>query len=237
MFEHQIITLALDDGMYQALEQAIHVSVKQADKEPQRRKPAKRGHGIPPEQLDHILSMAEMAYFNEEWSEAVKIYTGLLESGVDLPPFVDARLALCFSSMNDWEASFDHAVKSYETHPAEAAAYVAMAKNTIILASLPESGLRWLQLASQALNIPKNVMKELKLELEETIIVSTSCPFCFCSCCPSECHLTQFTFDHTSLLQMNKKSAMLCHSCSRYESKVLPSITADLHTSMLTSYH
>ena len=173
MYENQVSVLSLDDGLYHALEQAIREGVKQADKQPQRRKPSKRGGGIPPEQLDHMLAMAEMSYFNQEWNEAVRTYQGLLESGADLPPFVDARLALSFACLNDWEASFEHACKSYETHPTEAAAYIAMAKNTIIFTSLPQAGLRWLELASQALNIPKNVMRDIRTELEETAVIST----------------------------------------------------------------
>lgn len=169
-----INSLSLDDDLFRSLDKVLAQAVQYADKNPVKRKPSKRSGGIPQEQLDMLLESGDQAYLNEEWTDAVKIYMDLLESGADLPPFVDARLALCYACLGEWEPSIEHATKSYENNPAEAAAYVAMAKCTVLSVSMPDSGLRWLQLASKAVNIPDRIFKETKSELEEVLILSTS---------------------------------------------------------------
>jgi tetratricopeptide (TPR) repeat protein len=173
MFEPQINILALDDGLYQSLDKALGRALQYADKEPPKRKPSKRSGGIPQEQLDMILETADVAYLNEDWTEAVRTYMELLESGADLPPYLDARLSLSYASLNEWEPAFEHATRSYEKTPAESAAYIAMAKCCNLIVSMPEAGLRWLQLAIKALNAPMRVLKETKAELEEVVILST----------------------------------------------------------------
>jgi len=170
---HHMNALALEDSLFRSLEKALSQAVQHVDKDPAKRKPSKRSGGIPQEQLDMLLESGDQAYLNEEWSDAVKIYMDLLESGADLPPFVDARMALCYASLGEWEPALEHAMKSYENNPAESAAYIAMAKCCVLSVSMPDSGLRWLQLASKALNIPDRVFKDTKAELEEVSILST----------------------------------------------------------------
>ena len=171
-----INNLALEEGHFRSLDKALTQAVQYAEKDPAKRKPSKRSGGIPQEQLDMLLEGGDQAYLNEEWADAVKIYMELLESGADLPPFVDARLALCYACIGDWEPAIEHATKSYENNPAEAAAYIAMAKCTMFSVSMPDAGLRWLQLASKAIHIPDRVFKETKAELEEVAMLSTYPP-------------------------------------------------------------
>lgn len=174
MFEPRLSVLALDGGLYETLEKAITVAVQQAPNKVAKRKTSKRGAAIPQEQLDDILGTGEESYMNEEWAEAIRTYSELLESGADLPPFIGARLALSFTLVGDWEQAFEHATKSYENNPAESAAYIAMARCAVLgIASMPEAGLKWLQLASKANNIPERIFNETKQELEETVVQST----------------------------------------------------------------
>jgi hypothetical protein len=170
--ELQINTLALEDGLYAQLDKAVARAVLEADQEPPKRKPSKRSGGIPQEQLDMMLENGDMAYLNEDWAETVKTYMELLESGADLPSFIDARLALSYACLNEWEPAFEHATKSYENTPVEGAAYLAMAKCCNLVISLPEAGLRWLSLASKALHAPLRILKETKFELEEALIAN-----------------------------------------------------------------
>ena len=174
MFEPRFSVLALEDGLYNTLEKAITTAVQQANREPSMRKSSKRGSAIPQEQLDTMLEAGEESYLNEEWAEAVRIYSELLESGADLPPFINARLALSCACFGDWDQAFEHATNSYENNPVESAAYIAMAKcSTLGIASMPEAGLKWLELASKAQNIPERIYNETKAELEETVAQST----------------------------------------------------------------
>lgn len=174
MFEPRFATLALNDALFTSLEKAIAAAVLQATREPSTRKTSKRGSAVPQEQIDGMLSTGEESYINEEWAEAIRTYQELQESGADLPPYINARLALSCACLGDWEQALELATTSYENSPAESAAYVALAKCTVIgVVSMPEAGLRWLQLASKANGIPERIFNETKAELEETVIQST----------------------------------------------------------------
>lgn len=165
-------SLSLDEELFGSLEKAIALAVQHAEQNGAASSSAPDGTSV--EEIAALLQLAELAYTNEEWVEVVKIYTQLQEMGIDLPPFADARLALSFSFLNDPAQALIHAVASYENNPAEAAAYIAMARCCVLMVSLPKTGLRWLQLAAQAINIPHSVLKETKAEIEEIAIQSTS---------------------------------------------------------------
>lgn len=170
MFEPQYSLLVLDDARYAFLSKAVSAASAQADREQPKRKSSKRSSVIPQEQLATMLESGDLSYTNEEWSESIRIYTELLESGADLPQCLESRLALSHACLGEVDPAIEHATKSYENHPSEAPAYVALAK---LCAPIPEAGLVWLQLASKARNIPERILKETKVELEETVQQST----------------------------------------------------------------
>lgn len=165
MYEEQISVLALDKSFYISLEKALVAAVHQSEKEPPKSRSSKRSSGIPQEQLDSLMENADLAYANGDWTECVKTYSAVVESGADV--FVDGRLALSYACLNEWEPAYEHATKSFENNPAESAAYIAMAKCCNLICSLPSAGLRWLHLASKGINLPKRIYIDTKRELEE----------------------------------------------------------------------
>lgn len=173
MLEAQLSVLTLEDGLYRHLEKSIARAVQEADDKSRKQKPSKRSGGIPQEQLDMMLEAAELAYLNEDWGDTVRSYLELMETGADLPPFIDARLALAYACLHEAEPAFEHATKSYEIYPVDGAAYLALAKCCNLIVTIPLSGLRWLSLAASALHTPARLLKDTKIELEETAQLST----------------------------------------------------------------